>query len=343
MARSTCSTRPPIGSWSASPPPHSSVRAVTATSRRSASPSARHGLSESPLLRRNAAGRISASAGYSSNDSSDSNRASLVSRGSSAQQTSLWNSSNSWLSDTINPAIALGERNRFHMTQDGTSGRALYRNGSLGASGGAAQRPGGAGDTLFFGAEDADLREYGPGDYDGRQLRHGVLVPRGSAQTTFLGDAGSSPRSARQWRRPAGALPPLSPLAITGAVAAPPPASGSLRNPPAALGTLTGTFSAAIPGALDATLATAVDLAGESFAARSTTGHSRPRCRTWRSLVGTRPATAPQRTLLGIGLTLGSSAVTEVIAPVEEGDASVPLHVITPTVPAPTLTQGRPL
>ena len=145
----------------------------------------------------------------------------------------------------------------------------------------------------------------------------------------------------------AATLPPLG-ASLTGTVSVP-PASGSLAATlPPLSGALTGTVSAPpIVGTLDGTLpALTGTLAGTSLPPGSTTGSlSAVLPALSASLDGFSeiPPTVPQRVRLGVGLILGSSAVTEVIAPVEDGDASAPLHVITPTVPAPTLTQGRPL
>ena len=145
----------------------------------------------------------------------------------------------------------------------------------------------------------------------------------------------------------AATLPPLR-ASLAGAVS-PPPASGTLAATlPPLSGALTGTVSVPpIVGTLDGTLpALTGTLAGTSLPPGSTTGSlSAVLPSLSASLDGFTeiPPTVPQRVRLGVGLVLGSSAVTEVIAPVEDGDASVPLHVITPTVPAPTLTQGRPL
>ena len=132
-------------------------------------------------------------------------------------------------------------------------------------------------------------------------------------------------------------------MAITGTARTPGALAATLPVPVVAL---TGaTPAAANAGQVAATLPPlAVALTGETLAVTIAGQLATTLPNVAVQVVGTNNATpAPQRTLLGIGLTLGSSAVTEVIAPVEDGDASVPLHVITPTVPAPTLTQGRPL
>jgi hypothetical protein len=43
----------------------------------------------------------------------------------------------------------------------------------------------------------------------------------------------------------------------------------------------------------------------------------------------------------GFGLVLDSVTVPEVDAPLDDVEV-VPLHIVTPTVPAPTLVDGRP-
>jgi hypothetical protein len=44
----------------------------------------------------------------------------------------------------------------------------------------------------------------------------------------------------------------------------------------------------------------------------------------------------------GFGLVLDSTATVTVEAPLSADTSTVPLHVVTPTVPVPTLVDGRP-
>jgi hypothetical protein len=44
----------------------------------------------------------------------------------------------------------------------------------------------------------------------------------------------------------------------------------------------------------------------------------------------------------GFGLVLDSTAVVDVVPPLDASVEVVPLHIVAPTVPVPTLVNGRP-
>lgn len=106
-------------------------------------------------------------------ESATGNRSSLVLRGSS--QYGIWNSTNSWLNAPA-PNAQLLVRERLHHSQFGTNGRAIWRNGQkVGNATTAAQRPGGAGDVLFIGAENLAYGERINGSINYAYLREGSL------------------------------------------------------------------------------------------------------------------------------------------------------------------------
>lgn len=106
-------------------------------------------------------------------ESATSGRASLVLRSNSRY--GIWNSTNGWLYAPA-PNAQIGVRERLHHSQNGTNGRAIYRNGALGNSiTTAAQRPGGDGDVLFIGAENLSYSERLNGSINYAYLREGSL------------------------------------------------------------------------------------------------------------------------------------------------------------------------
>lgn len=106
-------------------------------------------------------------------ESATTNRASLVLRSNSRY--GIWNSSNTWLYAPA-PDATVGVRERLHHSQNGTSGRSIWRNGTLGDSAAtSAQRPGGSGDVLFIGAENLSYKERLYGSINYVYLHEGVL------------------------------------------------------------------------------------------------------------------------------------------------------------------------
>lgn len=106
-------------------------------------------------------------------ESATGNRSSLVLRSSS--QYGIWNSTNKWLYAPA-PNAQLLVRERLHHSQLGTNGRAIWRNGQkVGNATTTAQRPGGAGDVLFIGAENLANGERINGSINYAYLREGVL------------------------------------------------------------------------------------------------------------------------------------------------------------------------
>lgn len=122
-------------------------------------------------------GAVSANAGilsYGVSETGDSNRASLMIRPASSKF-GLWNSSDTWLVSS-GAAPAIGTRARVHHTYATTTNRKIYQAGVQGGNdNGVSQRPGGAGNTLFIGAEDASFNERVTGRINYVYLRPGEL------------------------------------------------------------------------------------------------------------------------------------------------------------------------
>ncbi|HAL23983.1 MAG TPA: hypothetical protein DCP40_14875 [Stenotrophomonas sp.] len=119
-----------------------------------------------------------------------STRATLAKR--STGYYGLWNSSDSWISDSTAPAAA-NVSALLHATQNGTAGRGLYLNGAVAASAGSsAQRPVGSNVSLFFGIRDVGQGEGWIGDIGFTYLRSGVLSSqRAAAESANLRSPGT--------------------------------------------------------------------------------------------------------------------------------------------------------
>lgn len=111
---------------------------------------------------------------YGVAETGNTNRASLMIRPASSKF-GLWNSSDTWL-DATGAAPTIGVRARVHHTQLGTTNRRIYQNGVLSnTDSGVSQRPGGAGNVLFIGAEDTSFTERLSGRINYAYLRSGEL------------------------------------------------------------------------------------------------------------------------------------------------------------------------
>lgn len=106
-------------------------------------------------------------------DGTDTIRASLLYRLSS-DRFGFWNSTDAFLLDTISPVV--NTHYRLHGYHNGTSGRGLYRDGTLVASAGSsAARPSALGNAVHVGREDPTGSEWMNGDVGFVYLINAVL------------------------------------------------------------------------------------------------------------------------------------------------------------------------
>lgn len=121
---------------------------------------------------------------YGTNDGGGSNNQYLYASSSTDRYT-IGNSTDGVLIDpTVVPAR--WDQYRFHVTHDTTVERRLYRDGAARAiDSGVAQRPGGAGDTFFIGAENTDNSAPMYGSLTRIYLREGILSPGWLAAETL--------------------------------------------------------------------------------------------------------------------------------------------------------------
>lgn len=86
----------------------------------------------------------------------------------------LWNTTDSWLLDTITPST--GTLYRLHATHNGTTDRKIYRNGgNVQTDSGVAQKPSGSANALYIGVENTVSAEDMSGLLGFVYLRSGVL------------------------------------------------------------------------------------------------------------------------------------------------------------------------
>jgi hypothetical protein len=112
---------------------------------------------------------------YTQDETANTSRATLALRDNTPDQFGIWNSTDTWLMDSVTPSA--GTEYRLVHTQATTSNRKIYRNGVGTTDSGVVQKPSGASAVvLYIGAEDLSLNERSTGSINYVYLRNGELT-----------------------------------------------------------------------------------------------------------------------------------------------------------------------
>lgn len=111
---------------------------------------------------------------YTQDETANTSRATLALRDGTPDQFGIWNSTDTWLMDSVTPSA--GVEYRLNHTQATTASRKIYRNGVAATDTTVVQKPSGASATvLYIGAEDLSLNERATGSINYVYLRNGEL------------------------------------------------------------------------------------------------------------------------------------------------------------------------